>query len=172
MTYVKYAAASVNCVYPGTAWVGLGDMSMQNGGTPADTAGNLRHPASTHTQGRDMDIGYFQINQADNDLRPICVHVENGQDKYHCVQTPNILDATKTAFFISKLLESNSVRVIGVDGKVGPLLKTAMQTLFNNGMIAKPILDLFNNGAVTWEEKDEKRGWFLFHHHHLHVSFH
>lgn len=170
VTFVKYAAASVDCVYPGTKWLGLGDMSMSNGNTPADTNGRLRHPQGTHIQGRDMDIGYYQINQNDNDLRPVCQHVLNNQDQYHCVSKPTILDAVKTAFFIAKLLESNQVRVIGVDGKIGPLVQTEMTKLYNNGLISKAVLDQFPS-RVTWEETDKGRGWFRFHHHHLHVSF-
>ncbi len=117
-----------------------------------------------------MDIGYYQSNQNDNDLRPVCQHVVNNQDQYHCVANPTILDATKSAFFIAKLLESNQVRVIGVDGKIGPLLKTEMTKLYNNGLISKAVLDQFPS-RVTWEETDKGRGWFRFHHHHLHVSF-
>lgn len=170
--FVKYAAASVDCVYPGTKWLGLGDMSMQNGGTPADTNGRLRHPQGTHVQGRDMDIGYYQKGLAikDNDLRPVCAHTQGGRDQYHCVSAPTTLDADKSAFFIAKLIESNQVRVIGVDGKIGPLLKTSMTKLYNNGMITKAVLDQFPS-RVTWEETDKGRGWFRFHHHHLHVSF-
>lgn len=171
MIYIKYAAASVDCVYPNTPALGLGDMSMQNGGTPADTSGRLRHPQNTHVNGNDVDIAYYQINQANNNLRAVCDHYTNGQDQYHCTKTPHILEPNRSAFFIAKLLESNAVRVIGVDGKIGPMISTAMQKLYQNGLISKTILDRFNQGTVTWEETDKGRGWYRFHHHHLHVSF-
>ena len=171
MIYVKYATASVHCVYPGTSALGLGDMSLQNGGTPTDTSGRLRHPKGTHVRGSDVDIAYYQKGSTNNHLRAVCTHHINGQDQYHCVKTPHLLDPTKTAFFLAKLIESNAVRVIGVDGKIGAMVNAEMKKLYSSGMISKQVLDRFNQGAVTWEETDKGRGWYRFHHHHLHVSF-
>lgn len=171
MLYVKYASAAVDCAFKGTAPLGLGDMSLQNGGTPTDTSGRLRHPKGTHVNGNDMDIAYYQVHTSNNNLRPVCAHVTQGKDQYRCVAKPHLLDAKKSAFFIAKLLESNAVRVIGVDGKVGPLISAAMQQLYAEKWISKSTLDAFNQGTVTWEETDKGRGWYRFHHHHLHVSF-
>tara|TARA_B100001989_G_scaffold229877_2_gene187544 strand:- start:1021 stop:1536 length:516 start_codon:yes stop_codon:yes gene_type:complete len=168
---LKYATAMVKCMYPGTANLGFGDMSMQNGGTPADTSGRLRHPQGTHVKGNDIDLAYYQVNTPNNYLRAVCQHTTNGQDQYHCVAQPHLLDPVKTAYFLAKILEYGSVRVIGVDGKIGPLIEAEMTKLHQKGLIHKSILDQFKNGSVTWEETDKGRGWFRFHHHHAHISF-
>jgi hypothetical protein len=171
MLSVKYASASVACVYKGTPPLGLGDMSLQNGGTPTDTSGRLRHPKGTHTQGSDIDLAYYQVNQPNNYLRAVCPHVVNGKDQYHCTGAPKFLDAEKTAFFLAKILESGKVRVIGVDGKIGPLLMTAIDKLYQKGLVTDALRKLFKNGAITYEVTDKGRGWYRFHHHHAHISY-
>lgn len=170
VTFVKYAASSVSCLFAGTSRLGLGDMSMSNGGTPADTSGRLRHPQGTHTQGSDIDLAYYQINQPNNNLRPVCEHISGGQDQYHCIADPSYLDVRRTALFLAKILESSRVRVIGVDGKIGPKLIPAIEQLEVDGYVTPRIVQRFKSGSITWEATDTGRGWFLFHHHHAHIS--
>ncbi len=165
---VKYAAASVACMMPGSPGLGLGDMSMSNGGTPA-SGGQLRHPKGTHDYGRDIDMAYFQSGQADNKLRPVCPHTSGGKEAYHCTGAPNILDVARSALYISKMLESSRVRVIGVDGKIGPLLKTQAQSLYNKGLISAASYSAFSK-KVAYETTNTKMGWYYFHHHHMHLS--
>lgn len=200
MLFIKYAAAAIDCLYPGTPPLGLGDMSMQGGLIPANsttkscqtnancgdghecrsgTCWRLHHPLGTHLQGRDIDTAYYQVNTSDNRLRPVCDHCTGSvpyncnysSDQYHCVGPAKYLEPNRTALFLAILIETGLARVIGVDGKVGPPLKTAFQTLHQSGMISKYAYDLFNKGVVTWEETNTGRGWFHFHHHHAHVSF-
>lgn len=168
---VKYAAASVACLAPGSSPLGLGDMSMADGSTPKTAGGQLRHPASTHDFGRDIDMAYFQVNQPNNDLRPVCTHISGGQDQYHCVGAPQYLDVARTTLFVAKLLESPRVRVIGVDGQVGPLLQQQAQLLYSQGKLTQAVLQRFS-GALAFETVDNGLGWYHFHHHHLHLSTH
>jgi hypothetical protein len=169
MMLVKYAAASVACMMPGSFPVGLGDMSMSNGGTPATASGQLRHPQGTHDGGRDIDIAYFQTGQPDNSLRPVCPHTQNGVEQYHCVGQPTTLDASRSALFLAKLFESNRVRVIGVDGQIGPVVAAAAKTLHTQGKISTASLNAFSS-KLAYETTNTGKGWFQFHHHHLHMS--
>ena len=164
MISFKYAAASVACMWPRTKAIGIGDISQQNGLTPQDAHG-IRHPWGSHRYGFDMDVAYYQVGTKDNDLREVC---PNKNDR--CIGPPNTLDAVKSAFLIAKLLESGQVRVLGVDGKIGPVLKQEIQKFYKDEMITKEVLNLFNS-RVHWETRNTGRSWFFSHHHHLHVSY-
>ena len=167
---VKYAAASVACMMPGVSPLGMGDMSMSNGGTPA-VNGQLRHPKSTHDGGRDIDIAYYQVNTPNNKLRAVCDHKINGVDQYHCTKAPDKLDAKRTALFIGKLMESDRVRVIGVDGKIAQLVVAEAKKLAAQGLITQAALKKFDS-HLAYEVTDTGKGWYKFHHHHLHLSTH
>jgi len=174
MMLVKYAAAYVDCLATGWAFgnggrVGLGDMSEQNGAIPGTSINDPGHPAGTHTNGFDLDIGYFQVDTPDNRLRPICDHFERGVDAYHCTAAPHLLDPWRTALFIAALHEHPALRVIGADGKAGPLIESAFRQLCSAGWIKSAVCSA--GLSLAYEETDQGRGWFLFHHHHFHVSF-
>ena len=66
------------------------------------------------------------------------------------------------------LHDSPRLRVIGVDGQIGPLVEEAMDTLCAQGTIDGPACG--SGRSLAWEETDEGRGWYRFHHHHFHVS--
>jgi hypothetical protein len=169
MMLIKYAAASVKCMLPGSYPLGLGDMSMSSGGTPKDASGQLRHPQGTHDYGRDVDLAYYQVGQSNNNLRPVCPYTESGKNAYHCTGQPNILDAKRSALFIAKLVESSRVRVIGVDGKIGPLIEAEAQKLYGKGMISGTTLNTLK-AKLAYEVTNANKGWYYFHHHHLHLS--
>jgi hypothetical protein len=135
---------------------------------PGTSVGSPGHPAGTHVNGNDMDIAYYQTGTPNNRLRPICEHVEGGQDQYHCVAAPTRLDLRRTAIFLGALLTSPRVRVIGVDGKVGPLVRPAIQELCDTGVVAAEACTRL--GKIVFEETNGGLGWYRFHHHHLHVS--
>jgi hypothetical protein len=166
---IKYATASVTCAMPGSFPLGLGDMSMQGGKTPAEANGQLRHPKGTHDYGRDLDIAYYQVGQPNNHLRAICNHKTNAVDQYHCVSAPTILDVPRTTLFIARLMESSRIRVIGVDGKAGPLFVTEAAKLYKAGKISATSYNKFSS-HLAFEVTNTNKGWFKFHHHHLHVS--
>jgi hypothetical protein len=172
MALVKYATAQTRCLtaewpFGNGGPLGLGDMTEVDGAIPGTSIGQPGHPAGTHVNGRDMDIAYYQAGTADNTLRPICGHTINGREQYHCTETPSSLDVWRTALFIAKLHDSPQVRVIGVDGKVGPIIVQAIDKLCAAGLVqGNACEDL----ALAYEPEDQGRGWFMHHHHHLHVS--
>jgi hypothetical protein len=170
---LQHVAAKVACKAADWSFgnggaIGLGDMSEQNGAIPGTSINDPGHPEGTHTGGVDIDLGYFQVNTADNHLRPICEHLENGAEAYHCTATPTLLDPWRTALFMGYLFENDQLRVIGCDGKAGPLIMAALQTLCDEGWLSAASC---SNVALTYEETNQGWGWFYFHHHHFHVSF-
>ncbi|MBM4394312.1 MAG: hypothetical protein FJ087_01320 [Deltaproteobacteria bacterium] len=174
MMLVKWAAAYVECTP--TDWaggnghpIGLGDMSEQNGGIPGASIGEPGHPQGTHTMGYDIDVAYFQNTGANNYLRPICNHYVGNKEAYHCTSAPNILDVWRTALFMGALLTSSKTRVIGCDGKVGPLIEAAMPTLCAGGWLPQNACTKMPS-QLAFEETDTGLGWYYFHHHHLHLS--
>jgi len=170
---LKYAAAVVECKAAGWTTgnggpLGLGDMSESNGAIPGTAVGSPGHPPNTHTNGRDIDIGYYQIGQANNHLRAICDHYDaSGADQYHCMSAPTTLDVWRTALFFGTLFESSILRIIGVDGKAGPLLVSAINELCTTGWLNTAACQ---NISLGYEETNQGLGWYQFHHHHAHVS--
>ena len=175
MMLVKYASYMVDCL--GAGWtnfgnqqpLGLGDMSEQNGAIPGTSVGQPGHPQGTHTNGRDMDIAYYQLAAPDNRLRSVCPHITGGQDQYHCTSAPNDLDIWRTALFLGLIHQSPQLRVIGVDGQIGPLIDSAITQLCAGGWFNTSACSA-NGYAITYETTDMGRGWFRFHHHHFHIS--
>ncbi len=166
---VKWAAAWVEC--HGKSWeggnghpLGLGDMSEANGAIPGTSDGDPGHPPGTHVNGRDMDIAYYQKTGPNNHLRPVCPH--NWQN--HCTGQPDNLDVWRSALFIGALLSSERTRVVGVDGKIGPLIENALDELADLGVL--PPDDGGAQGNLAYETVNHGNGWYYFHHHHLHVS--
>jgi len=148
--------------------LGFGDMSEVNGAIPGTSIGQAGHPAKTHEMGSDIDLGYYQVGQANNYLRPICPHVSaEGMDQYHCVSTPTILDTWRMAMFLGSVFESPRVRTVGVDGKVGPLMQSAIAQLCQDGWLSP---NACSNVKLSFEETNMGYGWFQFHHHHAHLS--
>jgi len=178
MMLIKWATAYVQCMassWPGGAGhpLGLGDMSEADGSIPGTSVGQPGHPAGTHVNGSDMDIAYFMnaTAGANNYLKAICEHTLGGADQYHCVGEPTILDVWRNALFLGALQTSDRLRVIGVDGKVGPLMGDALLTLCDQGWIPAEGCG-WSAWAFTYEETDTGMGWYHFHHHHQHVSLH
>ncbi|MEE2788392.1 MAG: hypothetical protein VX589_13700 [Myxococcota bacterium] len=171
---IKYAAGMTDCLaaewaFGNGAPLGLGDMSEANGAIPGTREGRPGHPPNTHTNGFDMDIAYYQINQPNNYLRAVCDHFSGGADQYHCVSQPEYLDVWRSALFIGYLHVTPQLRVIGVDGRIGELIDSAMDELctagYLTGTACQPRLR-----RLAFETTDMGQGWYRFHHHHLHIS--
>ena len=167
---VQGAAAQVRLIADGWtsghgASIGLGDMSECDGSIPGTLVGAPSHPVGSHTDGLDIDIAYFQTGTPDNRLRSVCVSVVDGVDQGHCTEPPHLLDVARTALFIDALASSGEVRVIGVDGEIGPLLEAHLDSLCNQGISGCAAVPL------AYETSDTGLGWFTGHHHHMHVSF-
>ena len=170
---VQYAAAKVDCVTAGWDYgnlepIGLGDMSEADGSIPGTSTGSPGHPPGTHTDGKDVDIAYFQLYAPDNHLRSVGVHYSGPfQDASHLLGPPHALDVWRTALFVAYLSEHPRVRVIGVDGKIGSILEDAFDTLVSYSWIE---YELRQSITLIYEEEDMGWGFFLFHHHHMHIS--
>ncbi|MED5465436.1 MAG: hypothetical protein VX699_12360, partial [Myxococcota bacterium] len=184
---VQYAAGKTNCLSQGWSFgnrapLGLGDMSEADGSIPGTSDNDPGHPEGSHTNGFDIDVAYFQTGTPDNELRSVCAHTrcdgpvdsETGDcygpitDEYHCVEPPDMLDVWRTALYLGLLHESPSLRVIGVDGKVGPLVEAAFEQLCGAGWLTGVVCE--GNSRLAYEVEDTGMGWFYFHHHHFHIS--
>jgi hypothetical protein len=170
---IKWSTAFTAC--NSLAWtegnggrLGLGDMSEANGAIPGTAEGSPGHPAGSHVDGYDIDTAYYQTGTADNRLRPVCPHEVDGADQHRCVGAPTTLDVKRTALFLGALLTSSRVRVIGVDGKIGPLVKPEIQNLCDGGVV--PAESCTRLSRIAYEETDTGLGWYRFQHHHMHVS--
>jgi hypothetical protein len=170
---IQYAAAVTACKTVG--WtegnggpVGLIDMSEANGDIPGTSVSSPGHPAGTHEDGFMIDMAYWQTNTANNEARPVCDYMEGSTDAYHCVDHPYYLDPWRTALFIGTMMEHNGLRAVGVDGKVGPVLELAMDTLCDEGWLTGAACG--TSRPMWYEVVDEGMGWYRFHHHHMHVD--
>lgn len=169
---VQYAADMVECQavnwpHGNGAAIGLGDMSESQGEVPGTSTGSPAHPVGTHLDGADIDVAYYQLTASNNFLRAVCDHYTNGADQYHCVSAPDDLDVWRTALFIGHLHAGDGLRVLGVDGQIGPLLEDATAQLCADGWLSG---DACTASSMAYETTDESRGWYYFHHHHMHVS--
>lgn len=170
---VKYATAAVDCLSAGWDFgnvgvpLGLGDMSEANGAIPGTAVGQPGHPAGSHTDGHDMDIAYYQLGTPDNTLRPICAHTSGGQDQYHCVSPPDLLDRWRTALLFGYFHDADQLLWIGIDGKAGPSIDSAIDQLCAAGWLNNSAC---TNSRVTYEVTNQGIGWFHFHHHHFHIG--
>jgi hypothetical protein len=98
----------------------------------------------------------------------VCPHTSGGSEANHCTGEPTILDVKRTALFLGALLTSDRVRVMGVDGKIGPLLVDAMQKQCDDGTL--PTVACERKLLIRYEATDTGGGWFYFRHHSIHIS--
>ena len=160
----RTACASAD--WPGTGWpLVVGDRSLADGSIPS-WQGVPAHPEGSHTDGWDADVSYFQAGYApDNDMRPVCVHVDEQGDHQHCLGAPVLLDVKRTALFVGLLANSPHVACVGVDGQIGPRLLQAQAELVDEGRLPRVRSD-----KLCFETRDRGRGWYRGHHDHLHVQ--
>lgn len=145
--------------------IGLGDMSECDGSIPGTSTGDPGHPRGTHTGGNDIDIAYYQTGTPDNHLRAVCETTINRVEQNHCVAAPDRLDAHRTALFLEALASSGALRLVVVDGQIGPVLETELSRL-----CAERVTDC-SQVPLAYEVTDQGQGLFLFHQHQMHVSF-
>ena len=161
---VRHAIHEVQQKFPGTTALGLLDMGDKNAVTPGFDVGDPRHPESTHDQGGNIDIAYYQTD-GENNGQIVCGARENlNNDGYFCTSTSgNVLDAARTAYFMAVLNLHPRLRVIGVDEKLAPLIQNEAKRQRDAGDITPAqYSNLVANMAYG-------EGW-PFHHHHMHVS--
>jgi hypothetical protein len=165
MMLVTYAAAKVACEMEGNP-IGLGDASDVDGNTPGTTYGRPRHPRTTHENGYDIDIAYYQRGTPNNRIRAVCATGEE-MDAFRCVKKPHLLDARRTALFVGTLFESERVRIVGVDGSVAPPLVRQLERLCKEETFVSGTCGRIRLG---FETERTGRNWYYGHHNHLHVS--
>ena len=167
---VKYAAAATACALPGSWPISMADGSASDGTTPKDSKGNYRHPPGSHANGVDIDVAYYQTGTKDHDPRPVCDETNSAGVKVnHCTETPDTLDLTRSTFFLAKMFESGRIRVAGVDGMIGPLMMIEADKLYKSQMVSGRSLRTLKK-RLRWEITNTGQGWYLSHHHHVHVS--
>lgn len=169
---IKYATARVACLAENWAYgnggpLGLIDMSEEDGAIPGTSIGSPGHPAGTHTDGYDIDVAYYQKDSDDNRPRVICDSNIIG-DAYHCTDYPYLMDEWRNALFLGSLYEHPDLRVVGVDGKAGGMIEQAFEMLCAWGWIKEEACQV---EKFAYEFVNEERGWYRFHHHHMHISF-
>jgi len=185
MMLVIYATARVDCSFQG--WdrglggpLGLADMSEVDGSIPGTSDGVPDHPSGTHENGLDIDVAYyhkphttwltledFGLENEGNMLGIVCDDTRFGINVFHCGNKPYLLDPWRTAMFLAYLSEHPRIRVIGVDGRVGPVLDETLDKLVSSGWLSAEERDQI---PVIYETIQEGMGWFFHHQHHIHVS--
>lgn len=172
---LTWAICEVRVKFPDVTPIAVADMSQQDGKTPGVDTGRPRHPTTTHVNGRDIDIAYYQTDGA-NDYQIICGDGSdknnNGQpakfnDGYFCTTNQNIVDWGPQVWFLAKLIEApNKARVFGVDQMLVKDMGNKLKEFYDNGEISKDLYMKFNK-QIAWGAAG---GW-QFHHHHIHLSF-
>ena len=160
---IRNAIHEVQLEFPGTQPLGLMDMCQIDGITPGFDVGKPRHPETTHDEGGNIDIAYYQKN-GENSGKVVCAPNGGATDGYFCTSTTNhIVDLPRTAYFLAILADSPRFRVAGVDKLLGPLIEGALLDLKNSGKITSTQYNKAKNGLAYGD------GW-PFHHHHIHLS--
>lgn len=142
---VLWACRQMEKMYPGTVPVVIGNLSKEGGG-------RLK-PHASHQSGRDIDIGYYFV---DND------YIRRFKDA-----TPENLDVEKSWTIIELLLSTHRVEYLFIDRTLQPLLFEEAQA---RGWTEEELQDLFEaplGGGNRSGTIRHSRG----HKHHLHVRF-
>jgi len=162
---IRYAIHETQKKFPGTKGLGLMDMCQIDGITPGFDVGQPRHPETTHDEGGNIDVAYYQTVGSYSQGQVICDPQGAATDGYFCTSVANhIVDLPRTAYFLAKLNEGNRFRVAGADKLIAPLILEAIDDLKNSGAISSSLATKTKNSLAYGD------GW-PFHHHHLHLSF-
>ncbi|MCC6622018.1 MAG: hypothetical protein IT385_12220 [Deltaproteobacteria bacterium] len=163
MMLVRYAIHEVQQRFPDTDPLGLIDMCDKFGITPGFDVGDPRHPESTHDQGGNIDIAYYQTD-GDSSGSVVCGPNESAHDGYFCTSVTNhVMDVPRTTYFIAQFNKHPRLRVIGVDKLLAPLIEAEAKKQRDAGWITTEVYQSLL-GKLAYGD-----GW-PFHHHHLHVS--
>jgi hypothetical protein len=171
--WLQWAFGEMEKKFPGTPPVYLSDISQEDGKTPGTMFNRPRHPTTTHVNGRDCDIAYYQT-LPDNDYRIICGDGtdRNGNgtpgkynDGYFCTTNQNVVDVTRQTYFMALLMAHPQFRVLGIDQTLPQLFYEEVERLVGNGDLPGWAAYKIENGLAWGAE-----GGWQFHHHHIHLS--
>lgn len=177
---VRHAVHEVQAAFPGTAPLGIGDISMPDGTTPEG------HPNGTHYSGANIDIAYYihpdyHGSHGNLSYRHICC--EAALSDWDCVDTntsssnygtcvagsenTHITDIPRTAMFMAKLAATGRVRVLGVEAKIDGAIDGGLDDLVDQGLITASERSAAHSVIVTAND----HGSWIWHFNHMHVSF-
>jgi len=160
---VRYAIHEVQERFPDTDTLGLIDMCDKRGVTPGYDVGDPRHPETTHDQGGNIDIAYYQTD-GDSSGSVVCGPNGSDHDGYFCTSVDRtVLDVPRTTYFIAQFNKHPRLRVIGVDKMLAPLIEAEAKKQRDAGWITPAVYQSLVNKLAYGD------GW-PFHHHHMHVS--
>lgn len=166
---VRDALAKTMRAFPGTKPLSLIDVCQIDGITPGYDVGHPRHPESTHDQGGNIDIAYFQTDGSNN-AEIVCGDGSRHEDGYCSAAAArrHFVDLERQAFFIAKLFSSERTRVVGVDKVLAPQILNTAAALRrlprgNPKRISAAELASFSDRMAYGD------GW-PYHHHHIHLS--
>lgn len=160
---VRYAIHEVQQKFPNTGPLGLIDMCDKDGITPGYDVGDPRHPETTHDQGGNIDIAYYQTDGSSS-ADVVCGPNGSASDGYFCTSIANhVMDVPRTTYYMAMLARHPRLRVIGVDKLLAPLIIEEAGRQKGLGWISQKTRDTLVNSLAYGD------GW-PFHHHHMHVS--
>jgi hypothetical protein len=166
---VRHALSRTLKAFPGTKPLSLIDVCQQDGTTPGYDVGTPRHPKSTHDQGGNIDIAYFQRDGANNG-QIICGDGSKHADGWcsPAAAQKHIVDLPRQAYFMAQLYSSARTRVVGVDKVIAPFILSAAQDLSKlpEGDPKKISAAQYQGFVARMAHGD---GW-PYHHHHIHLS--
>ncbi|WP_437597906.1 hypothetical protein WMF28_34960 [Sorangium sp. So ce590] len=166
---VRDALAETLWAFPGTTPLSLIDVCQLNGVTPGYDVGDPRHPESTHDQGGNIDIAYFQTDGA-NDGEIICGDGSKHEDGYcsSAAKRKHFVDLERQAFFMARLFRSARTRVIGVDKIIAPFLSMTARKL--NALPERDRRKITDDELASFSDRMAYGDGWPYHHHHIHLS--
>ncbi|WP_437951485.1 hypothetical protein WME98_12130 [Sorangium sp. So ce296] len=166
---VRDALAETLRAFPGTAPLSLIDVCQMNGVTPGYDVDDPRHPESTHDQGGNIDIAYFQTDGS-NDGEIICGDGSKHEDGYcsSAAKRKHIVDLERQAFFMARLFRSARTRVVGVDKIIAPFLSKTAEKL--NALPNSDPRKITNGELASFSDRMAYGEGWPYHHHHIHLS--
>ncbi|WP_155798445.1 PPC domain-containing protein [Sorangium cellulosum] len=166
---VRDALSETLGAFPGTTPLSLIDVCQIDGVTPGYDIGDPRHPESTHDQGGNIDIAYFQTDGS-NDGEIICGDGSKHEDGYcsSAAKRNHIVDLERQAFFMARLFRSPRTRVIGVDKILAPFLSKTAARL--NALPARDPRRITDAELASFSDRMAYGSGWPYHHHHIHLS--
>jgi hypothetical protein len=173
---VRNAIHAVQTQFPGSAPLGIGEVSLIDGTTP------WGHPNGTHYYGANLDIAYYIQPDKQHGWgnltyrsiccdstsisREICVNLNTGVCNTGS-ETTHIVDIPRTAHFLAKLAGSGRLRVVGVEAKIEAALNTELTAQKTAGTISQAEYNAITARMAT---ANDDSSW-VWHFHHMHASF-
>ncbi|AUX46858.1 hypothetical protein SOCE26_083670 [Sorangium cellulosum] len=166
---VRDALSETLRAFPGTTPLSLIDVCQIDGTTPGYDVGSPRHPESTHDQGGNIDIAYFQTDGS-NDGEIICGDGSRHEDGFcsSAAKRNHIVDLAREAFFMARLFRSPRTRVIGVDEVIAPFLAETAAALYR--LPAGDPRKITRAELRSFDDRMASGAGWPYHHHHIHLS--